>query len=232
MSSGREAGGKSIHHRNQRLTDRVIQNNQEATRNLVLNLPNVISATRVALMPVLMLLALQHNVVAFLSVLALSLLSDGVDGFLARRLGQVTELGTRLDSLADLSTYAAMLVGLKVLWPEVFEQEAGYLVMAFSAWLVPLLVCLARFHRFPSYHTHSAKLAAILLAPAYFMAVMFDNAMLFRGVLLFYLWVTLEQVVITSILPQWQDNVPGFWGAAVIARQKGLAGQPPADPEL
>ncbi len=232
MSSSKEVGEKIIDHRSQRLTDRVIQNNRAATRNLVLNLPNVISATRVALMPLLVLLALQHNVAAFLSVLALSLLSDGIDGYLARRLGQVTELGTRLDSLADLSTYAAMLLGLKLLWPQVFEREADYLVMAFSAWLVPLLVCLARFRRFPSYHTHSAKLAAIMLAPAYFMAVMFDHSQLFRAVLLFYLWVTLEQVVITSILPKWQDNVPGFWNAAVIARQNGLEGQPPADPEV
>ena len=231
MPSSQEVGDNIIEQRSQRLTDRVIQNNQVATRNLVLNLPNVISATRVALMPVLVLLALQHNVVAFLSVLALSLLSDGVDGYLARRLGQVTELGTRLDSLADLSTYAAMLLGLKVLWPQVFEHEADYLVVAFSAWLVPLLVCLARFKRFPSYHTLSAKLAAIMLAPAYFMAVIFDDSMLFRGVLLFYLWVALEQVAITSILPQWQDNIPGFWEAAVIARQNELAVQPPAGPE-
>ncbi|TNE93610.1 CDP-alcohol phosphatidyltransferase family protein [Porticoccus sp.] len=189
-----------------------------ATRNLVLNLPNVISALRVALMPVLVLLALEQKVIPFLGVLAFSLFSDCLDGYLARRLGQVTELGTRLDSWADLSTYAAMLMGLKVLWPEVFVREAGYLVAAFSAWLVPLLVCLARFRCLPSYHTWSAKLVAILLAPAYFVAVIWDSSLFLRGVLLFYLWVAFEQLVITCILPHWQSNVAGFWRAAAVAR--------------
>jgi len=207
----------------------VILNNRAATRNLVLNLPNVISAVRVALMPVLLLLALEQKAQAFLGVLSLSLLSDAVDGYLARRLGQVTALGTRLDSWADLSTYAAMLVGLKLLWPSVFEREVSYLVAAFSAWLVPLLVCLARFRCLPSYHTLSAKLAAILLVPAYFSVAIWGEALLLRGVLLFYLWVAFEQVVITCILPRWQDDVPGFWRAAAIARQNGSAA--PAEPE-
>lgn len=222
----RGMGSKS----SRRITERVIENNREATRNLVLNLPNVISALRVAMMPVLVLLALEHKVSAFLAVLALTLFSDGLDGYLARRLGQVTELGTRLDSWADLSTYSAMLLGLKVLWPDIFERESNYLVIAFSAWLVPLLVCLARFRRLPSYHTVSAKFAAVALAPAYFVAVIWGDSIPFRGVLLFYLWVAFEQVVITSILPHWQDNIPGFWRAAAIARHSGPATRSPDGP--
>ncbi|WP_461482007.1 CDP-alcohol phosphatidyltransferase family protein [Porticoccus sp.] len=230
MTMGRDEFGENVSDRpGQRLTERVIQNNRAATRNLVLNLPNVISALRVAMMPVLVLLALEHKINGFLWVLALTLFSDGIDGYLARRLGQVTELGTRLDSWADLSTYAAMLLGLKVLWPDLFASESNYLVVAFSAWLVPLLVCLARFRRLPCYHTVSAKLAAIMLAPAYFVAVIWGDALCFRGVLLFYLWVAFEQVVITSMLPRWQDNVPGFWCAAAIARQSGLVDMAPAE---
>jgi hypothetical protein len=41
---------------------------------------------------------------------------------------------------------------------------------------------------------------------------------MFRGVLIFYLWVALEQVIITTILPRWQGNISGFWVAAAIAR--------------
>lgn len=189
-----------------------------ATQNLVVNLPNVISAIRVALVPVLVLLALEQKAQVFLCVLALSLFTDCLDGYLARRLGQVTELGGRLDSWADLTTYAAMLLGLKLIWPETFEREAGYLVIAFSSWIVPLLVCLVRFQCFPSYHTLAAKIAAILVAPAYFIAAIWDNSSMFRLVLLFYLWVALEQVIITSILPRWQGNISGFWRAAAIAR--------------
>ena len=207
------------------IKDRVIQNNQVATQNLVVNLPNVISAIRVALVPVLVLLAIEKKADAFLWVLALSLFTDALDGYLARRLGQVTELGARLDSWADVITYAAMLLGLTLIWPETFDRESSYLVIAFSSWIVPLLVCLVRFQCFPSYHTLAAKIAAISIAPAYFMAAIWGHSLMFRAVLLFYLWVALEKVIITSILPRWQGDVSGFWQAAAIARGGHSEGQ-------
>jgi len=200
---------------------RVIKHNQAATQNLVLSLPNVISAIRVALAPVLILLIIQGQTHLFLGVLAFSLFTDAIDGYLARRLNQVTELGVRLDSWADLITYSVMLLGLVQLWPELFERESTYLVIAFSSWIVPLLVCQARFGCFPSYHTFAAKIAAVSVAPAYFIAALWDNSLIFRGVLLFYLWVALEQVIITSILPRWQGNIAGFWVAAALARNHG-----------
>ncbi|MEH6616253.1 MAG: CDP-alcohol phosphatidyltransferase family protein [Porticoccus sp.] len=196
-----------------------------ATQNLVVNLPNVISAIRVALVPVLVLLAIEKKADAFLWILAFSLFTDALDGYLARRLGQVTELGARLDSWADLITYAAMLLGLTLIWPETFDRESSYVVVAFSSWIVPLLVCLVRFKCFPSYHTLAAKIAAISIAPAYFIAVIWDHSLMFRAVLLFYLWVALEQVIITSILPRWQGDVIGIWQAAAIARGANSEGQ-------
>lgn len=211
-----ERGNRTI--KNRVITSRVIKHNQAATQNLVLSLPNVISAVRVALAPVLILLIVQGHAYGFLAVLAFSLFTDAIDGYLARRLNQVTELGIRLDSWADLITYAVMLLGLIYLWPELFERESSYLVIAFSSWIVPLLVCQARFGCFPSYHTLAAKIAAVSMVPAYFIATLWGDSLVFRGVLLFYLWVALEQVIITSILPRWQGNIAGFWVAASLAR--------------
>lgn len=205
-----------------------VKNNEVARQNMVVSLPNVISAVRLALVPLLIWLALQGMEYTFLMVLAFSLLTDGLDGFLARRLGQVTTLGSHLDSWADLATYAVMLLGLWQLWPVVFSREAGYMIVAFSFWLVPVVVCLTRFGRFPNYHTHASKLAALLLAPAYFALTLLDYHWGFRIVLLFFLWVALEQVIITTVLPRWHDNVCGFWHAWRIAevKQKELESAP------
>ena len=70
------------------LKDKVIDKNQVATDNFVLNFPNVISSIRVALSPVLFFLALQQKPDPFLWVLAASLCTDFLDGYLARRLNQ------------------------------------------------------------------------------------------------------------------------------------------------
>src|SRR5690606_2690736 len=112
---------------------------------------------RLALIPVLIWLVTEGESNTFLIVLAVSLLTDSLDGFLARKLGQVTTLGSHLDSWADLATYAVMLFGLWQIWPEIFDRESGYMIVAFSSWLVPVLVCLTRFGRFPNYHTYASK---------------------------------------------------------------------------
>jgi phosphatidylglycerophosphate synthase len=202
------------------IRDRVIENNQTATDNFVLNFPNVISSIRVALSPVLVFLAIQQRPEFFLWVLAFSLITDCLDGYLARRLNQVTEFGGKLDSWADLITYSVMLLGLVILWPEIFHTELIYLVISFSCWIVPLLVCQSRFGCFPTYHTLAAKITAIIIAPAYFIATILADSVLLRGVLLFYVWVAVEQVIITCILPRWQSNIQGFWVAAVVARNE------------
>ncbi len=202
---------------------RVIEKNQVATDNFVLNFPNVISSFRVALAPVLIFLAIRQNDHLFLWALAASLLTDCFDGYVARYLKQVTEFGAKLDSWADLITYSVMLFGLLLIWPAVFNSEVVFLLIAFSCWIVPLLVCQSRFGRFPSYHTLAAKITAILIAPAYYIAVIYSNPLFLRGVLLFYIWVAFEQVMITSILPKWQSNVAGFWTAASIARKESDA---------
>ena len=202
------------------IRDRVIENNQVATDNFVLNFPNVISSIRVALFPVLVFLAIQQRPEFFLWVLAFSLMTDCLDGYLARRLNQVTEFGIKLDSWADLITYSVMLLGLVILWPEIFHTELIYLVFSFSCWIVPLLVCQSRFGCFPTYHTLAAKITAIIIAPAYFIATIFGDSLLLRGVLLFYIWVAVEQVIITCILPRWQSDIQGFWTAATVARNE------------
>jgi len=197
-----------------------VRDSTEAVReNVIINLPNVISAFRVALAPVLVWLACKGRGDAFLMVLALSIFTDAIDGYLARRLNQVTELGAQLDSWADLINYAVMLLGLWLIWPDIFAREDIFLLFAFSGWLVPLLVCLVRFQKFPSYHTLGAKLAALCLTPCYFIAAIWDFSLPFRLVLLFFLLVAFEQLLITVVLPRWQSNVPTLMRAVEIARE-------------
>lgn len=69
-----------------------------------LNLPNFITALRVALLPLFIYLILQPSRTSHLTAFALFLfasLTDLLDGYLARRLNQQTELGKFLDPLAD-----------------------------------------------------------------------------------------------------------------------------------
>ncbi len=190
--------------------------------NSMFNIPNCLSASRLVLVPVLLLFAYYGQGDVFLFLLAGSLLTDGLDGYLARRWNQTSELGARLDSWGDLFTYMAMLLGLVLLWPDIFQQEKWFFVLGFFTYLVPTLTCLLKFHELPRYHTWSAKLAAVLMAPAYYVLVLADISMLFRGVIFFHIWVALEEVFIIFTLNKNHYNVPTVFHARELMRRQRL----------
>jgi cardiolipin synthase len=77
----------------------------------VLTVPNLLSAARIALIPVFVILLLESDTrVPGFILLALLVSTDWVDGTIARRTGQVTELGKVLDPVADRLALAAALI--------------------------------------------------------------------------------------------------------------------------
>ena len=88
--------------------------NQEQVSNRILTVPNVISFIRLAAIPVFWWLLLAEDDVAAATILfALIATTDWIDGFLARRLNQVTKLGKSLDPVADrLMIFSAVVAGL------------------------------------------------------------------------------------------------------------------------
>ena len=78
----------------------------------VWNIPNALSLVRLILIPVFAVLYLNDRLEWSLLTLALSGLTDMVDGFIARRFNQITEIGKLLDPIADKLTQLAVLVCL------------------------------------------------------------------------------------------------------------------------
>jgi CDP-diacylglycerol---glycerol-3-phosphate 3-phosphatidyltransferase len=185
-------------------------------------IPNILSASRIGLAPVLVLLAAQGHEQTFLILLAISLLTDAVDGYLARRLHQTSELGVKLDSWGDLLTYITMVAGLLLLWPEHFFAEVWFLLMGTGFYLLPMIAGLFKFGTLPKFHTWAAKLAAVLIAPSYFIIALFDNPWPLRAVICFHIWVAIEEFLIVFILHRNQTDVPTFIHARNLSRRARL----------
>ncbi|MGH1551162.1 CDP-diacylglycerol--glycerol-3-phosphate 3-phosphatidyltransferase [Leifsonia poae] len=85
------------------------------------NLPNIITVVRILLAPLFVWMLLADGgddgwlrwAAAALFILAIA--TDGVDGALARRNGQVTELGKLLDPIADKVLTGGALIALSIL---------------------------------------------------------------------------------------------------------------------
>jgi cardiolipin synthase (CMP-forming) len=107
----------------------------------VLTVPNALSAIRILLIPAFVALILNEDsrLAGFL-LLGAVVSTDWVDGYLARRTGQVTELGKLLDPLADRLAMAAALVtfvatDLLPLWAALVILVRDAVVLAAAVWL-------------------------------------------------------------------------------------------------
>ncbi|MBM4245635.1 MAG: CDP-diacylglycerol--glycerol-3-phosphate 3-phosphatidyltransferase [Deltaproteobacteria bacterium] len=99
-----------------------------------LNLPNVISLSRVAITPLLIwLLTDPGREAALLAALAffVACVSDWLDGYLARRRGLITNLGKFLDPLADKVLIISALIMLTAMPRE--PRVPGWIVAVIAA---------------------------------------------------------------------------------------------------
>lgn len=78
-----------------------------------MNIPNTLTVTRIFLVPVLVLvfyLPFKNHLLVAAGIFAVAAATDWVDGYLARRLGQMTAFGAFLDPVADKLMVSIALV--------------------------------------------------------------------------------------------------------------------------
>ena len=176
-------------------------------------IPNLLSGFRLLAAPIMLYLAWIGKPWGFLVLLAISLSTDAIDGFLARRLNWQSELGARLDSWGDLTTYITIPLGAWWLWPDILRRESFFVWLAIIAYVVPIAIGYARFHRLTSYHTWAAKLSAVIMSISTLLLFVTDIAWPFRCAAIFQALEALEEIAITFTIPKLQSNIPSLWHA-------------------
>jgi cardiolipin synthase len=117
---------------------------EEQVSNRIFTIPNVISLVRLAAIPVFWWLVLGADEIAWATILYVVVAwTDWIDGYLARRLNQVTKLGKALDPVADrLLIVSAVIVGLVA---GIVPAVVGIALMAREAYMaVVTLILVAR----------------------------------------------------------------------------------------
>jgi cardiolipin synthase (CMP-forming) len=98
----------------------------------LLTIPNILTFMRMALIPVFASLLVYGYMGAALAVFVIAGVSDGVDGFLARKFNQESELGTIMDPIADklLMTTAFIILTIPGILPPVRHLPVPFWVTA------------------------------------------------------------------------------------------------------
>ncbi len=92
------------------------------------NIPNALSLLRILLVPVFLVLYLQHLDWWAFGVLVFSGVTDMLDGFIARHFHQITDCGKLLDPISDKLTQVAVVIALATRYRELLPLVALCLV--------------------------------------------------------------------------------------------------------
>lgn len=182
--------------------------------------PNLMSATRIALMPAVLASAIAGSRPVFVVLIIVSLTTDALDGFLARRFNAFTELGRKLDSAADYLTMVTGLAGIALLWPEIVRRELPWVVTGLVAFFAVIVYGFVRLGRAPCYHTWASKTGAVV-CPFTLVPLLNEWTALPFHVAMVGLVVTgVEEIAIALIIPRHTGEMPTVWHALRRRREE------------
>jgi cardiolipin synthase len=138
---------------------------EPAVSDRVLTVPNVLSLLRLLLVPVFAWLIITKRDGLALLVLAVSGITDYLDGYLARRWGQVSRIGQLLDPFADRLYILVTLLGLG--WREVVPWWLVIAIVGRDALLALTIPALARYGYGPLPVNFAGKVATFCLLYAF-----------------------------------------------------------------
>ena len=175
-------------------------------------LPNLLTLLRLLAVPVLTALATRRMETAFAWLLIAALLTDVADGWIARAWSLESQLGARLDSLADTALMFAAVYGIWAFHRDVVTGHAVACSLAIGLWALENLLAFLRYGRLSSFHTYLSKLAANVLGV--FIGILFVFGFvpwLFYVAIGSTILASLEEFALLAVLREWRADVQGLW---------------------
>ena len=176
------------------------------------DLPNALTALRIAAIPVLVWLAFTRRHDPFAALLVACLVGDIVDGLLARAFKVTSALGAMLDSIADTLLLFVAAYGAWVFYPDVLRAHPIAFALVPGLWAAENVAALLRYGRLSSFHTYLSRIAAY--AMGFFIGLLFVagfKAWLMYAAVGLLTLATFEEFVLLWLLPAWKADVRGAW---------------------
>jgi phosphatidylglycerophosphate synthase len=187
------------------------------------DIPWLLVGLRFAIAPLLVLDARDGKASSvFLFIYIVAVLSDIFDGIIARRLGVSTIRLRQTDGWADICLYLCVAISTWLVHPSVILSFQLPLLIAISFQMSLFAVSLVKFGQFPSFHTYTAKAWGVSLLVAVVSLFGFGNSAALWVAIGLCLINSLEEIVMTLILPQWTHDVLSIVHALKLRESRAL----------
>ena len=164
-------------------------------------------------MPAVLTAAMAGSKLWFVALLATSLATDALDGFLARRLNAFSDFGRKLDSAADYLVVLTAIAGIALLWPDIVRRELVWIASGLAAFFAVIVYGLVRLGRPPCYHTWAAKCATAGTALSLIPLLAGWSTLPFHAAVSLQIVAALEEMAITLLVPSHVGDVATVWHA-------------------
>ena len=182
------------------------------TKSQFVTIPNAISLYRLCAAPFATYAAIDGNRSLFSVLIIISLLSDVADGLIARAFHQQTDVGARLDSVADDVTFGAGVLGVFMFEFDAIKADVFWLLLLMMFWVLSTVVPLIRFGRTPAFHLYAFRASGYFLASffVYLFTIGYSQTF-FISATVFGSLACIEVITVTLMLDEFKINQRGLW---------------------
>jgi len=185
-----------------------------------INIPNILSFYRLITFPAVLYFAFAQNKKIFAILLVINLITDSLDGIIARRFNLQTQLGAVLDSYADIGMYISAIIGVIIFKSEDLAPHFISVIIFIVTFILPKIISYYKFKKFPSLHLYSSKVGGYMQGFFFFILfVLGFNTIFYYFTVIFGILTFIEQSVVVIVSKEYKSNVKGlYW---ILKEQNG-----------
>jgi len=180
--------------------------------SIPLNIPNILSLYRLISFPFVLYLAIMGYEKYFVIFLIINLVSDILDGWIARTFNMQTEIGAKIDSLADIGTFVLAFSGFYFFKFDDFAPHLFSILIFIGLFILSNVLSLIKFKRSPSLHLYSWKIGGYVQGFFFFVLFVFGfNVYFYYFTIIWGVIAFIEHIVIQLIIDKMRVNAKGLY---------------------
>lgn len=177
------------------------------------NIPNVLSAYRLLMCPVIIWIIVQGYETVFVVLFAINLLTDILDGYIARHYNMQTEQGALLDSWADVGSYIIAFAGVYKFHSYIYQDYPIFIIIYIGLYIAQMIISKIKYGQWVAgWHSYAIKINGYF--QGFFFVILFSYGFikwLFVSVLLTGCLSELELIILNFLCPKPIQNVKGLY---------------------
>jgi len=178
-----------------------------------ITIPNILSFYRLLSFPFVLYFAFSKQENIFVVLLVINLITDALDGIIARTFKMETEFGAKLDAYADIGMYISAIIGIILFKSKELAPHYISVSIFVSVFILPKIISVYKFGRFPSLHLYSSKIGGYMQGLFFIVLFVFGFNTLFYYVMIIWgILSFLEQSFVLLISSELKSNMKGvYW---------------------